>query len=50
MRHGHPHPQGRVPRSRRAWTIGHEPVGVIEKLGRNVVGYTEGQRVIAFLV
>ncbi|HRY25798.1 MAG: NAD(P)-dependent alcohol dehydrogenase [Geminicoccaceae bacterium] len=28
-------------------TIGHEPVGVIEKLGRNVVGYTEGQRVIA---
>lgn len=28
-------------------TIGHEPVGTIEKLGRNVVGYTEGQRVIA---
>ncbi len=28
-------------------TIGHEPVGVIEKLGRNVIGYTEGQRVIA---
>ena len=27
--------------------IGHEPVGIIEKLGRNVVGYTEGQRVIA---
>jgi threonine dehydrogenase-like Zn-dependent dehydrogenase len=28
-------------------TIGHEPVGVIEKLGRNVQGYKEGQRVIA---
>ena len=28
-------------------TIGHEPVGVIEKLGRNVSGYSEGQRVIA---
>lgn len=28
-------------------TIGHEPVGVIEKLGANVQGYTEGQRVIA---
>ncbi|MCC5797571.1 MAG: NAD(P)-dependent alcohol dehydrogenase [Methylophaga sp.] len=28
-------------------TIGHEPVGVIEKLGRNVQGYQEGQRVIA---
>ncbi len=28
-------------------TIGHEPVGVIEKLGSNVVGYREGQRVIA---
>lgn len=28
-------------------TIGHEPVGVIEKLGSNVKGYTEGQRVIA---
>ena len=28
-------------------TIGHEPVGVIEKLGRNVQGYEEGQRVIA---
>jgi alcohol dehydrogenase len=28
-------------------TIGHEPVGVIEKLGANVVGYKEGQRVIA---
>ncbi|MCK8514779.1 NAD(P)-dependent alcohol dehydrogenase [Methylonatrum kenyense] len=28
-------------------TIGHEPVGVIEKLGSSVVGYQEGQRVIA---
>jgi len=28
-------------------TIGHEPVGVIEKLGSNVTGYQEGQRVIA---
>lgn len=28
-------------------TIGHEPVGVIEKLGIAVQGYTEGQRVIA---
>ncbi|KAA0010005.1 NAD(P)-dependent alcohol dehydrogenase [Billgrantia pellis] len=28
-------------------TIGHEPVGVIEKLGANVKGYHEGQRVIA---
>ncbi|MCX5571959.1 NAD(P)-dependent alcohol dehydrogenase [Kaistia nematophila] len=28
-------------------TIGHEPVGVIEKLGSAVEGYTEGQRVIA---
>lgn len=28
-------------------TIGHEPVGVIEKLGSAVDGYTEGQRVIA---
>jgi len=27
--------------------IGHEPVGVIEKLGSCVVGYEEGQRVIA---
>lgn len=31
----------------RGLTIGHEPVGVIEKLGRNVEGYREGQRVIA---
>ena len=28
-------------------TVGHEPVGVIEKLGSAVVGYREGQRVIA---
>jgi threonine dehydrogenase-like Zn-dependent dehydrogenase len=28
-------------------TIGHEPVGVIEKLGAAVQGYEEGQRVIA---
>ncbi|ETD69352.1 NADP-dependent alcohol dehydrogenase [Pelistega indica] len=28
-------------------TVGHEPVGVIEKLGSNVKGYHEGQRVIA---
>ena len=28
-------------------TVGHEPVGVIEKLGSAVLGYTEGQRVIA---
>lgn len=27
--------------------IGHEPVGTIEKLGSNVKGYQEGQRVIA---
>jgi alcohol dehydrogenase len=29
----------------RGLTIGHEPVGVIEKLGSAVVGYREGQRV-----
>ncbi|WP_029074720.1 NAD(P)-dependent alcohol dehydrogenase [Kaistia adipata] len=28
-------------------TIGHEPVGIIEKLGSAVEGYQEGQRVIA---
>ncbi|MEN2424516.1 NAD(P)-dependent alcohol dehydrogenase [Chromobacterium vaccinii] len=28
-------------------TIGHEPVGVIERLGADVKGYREGQRVIA---
>lgn len=28
-------------------TIGHEPVGIIEKLGSAVLGYKEGQRVIA---
>jgi alcohol dehydrogenase len=32
---------------RRGLTIGHEPVGVIEKLGSAVQGYHEGQRVIA---
>lgn len=31
----------------RGLTVGHEPVGVIEKLGCAVVGYQEGQRVIA---
>jgi alcohol dehydrogenase len=31
----------------RGLTIGHEPVGVIEKLGSAVQGYYEGQRVIA---
>jgi alcohol dehydrogenase len=28
-------------------TVGHEPVGVIEKLGSAVIGFQEGQRVIA---
>lgn len=31
----------------RGLTIGHEPVGVIEKLGSAVKGFSEGQRVIA---
>ena len=31
----------------RGLTIGHEPVGVIDKLGSAVQGYREGQRVIA---
>src|ERR671913_1673463 len=31
----------------RGLTIGHEPVGVIEKLGSAVQGYHESQRVIA---
>ncbi|MGZ8351439.1 MAG: NAD(P)-dependent alcohol dehydrogenase [Allosphingosinicella sp.] len=31
----------------RGLTVGHEPVGVIEKLGAAVQGYHEGQRVIA---
>jgi alcohol dehydrogenase len=31
----------------RGLTVGHEPVGVIEKLGSQVDGYIEGQRVIA---
>jgi alcohol dehydrogenase len=32
---------------KRGLTIGHEPVGVIEKLGAAVQGYREGQRVVA---
>jgi threonine dehydrogenase-like Zn-dependent dehydrogenase len=32
---------------RQGLTVGHEPVGVIEKLGSAVSGYKEGQRVIA---
>ena len=32
---------------RRGLIIGHEPVGIIEKLGSAVQGYREGQRVIA---
>ncbi len=31
----------------RGLTVGHEPVGIIEKLGSAVTGYREGQRVIA---
>jgi len=31
----------------RGLTVGHEPVGVIEKLGSSVTGFEEGQRVIA---
>jgi threonine dehydrogenase-like Zn-dependent dehydrogenase len=31
----------------RGLTVGHEPVGIIEKLGSAVEGYREGQRVIA---
>ena len=31
----------------RGLTVGHEPVGIIEKLGSAVTGYAEGQRVIA---
>lgn len=31
----------------RGLTVGHEPVGVIEKLGAQVKGYVEGERVIA---
>jgi threonine dehydrogenase-like Zn-dependent dehydrogenase len=38
--------QGEYP-VERGLTIGHEPVGVIEKLGSAVTGYREGQRVIA---
>ena len=32
---------------RKGLIVGHEPVGIIEKLGSAVVGYHEGQRVIA---
>ncbi|MDY0873075.1 NAD(P)-dependent alcohol dehydrogenase [Dongia rigui] len=32
---------------RKGLTVGHEPVGIIEKLGSAVQGYQEGQRVIA---
>jgi threonine dehydrogenase-like Zn-dependent dehydrogenase len=32
---------------KRGLTVGHEPVGVIEKLGAAVNGYEEGQRVVA---
>jgi threonine dehydrogenase-like Zn-dependent dehydrogenase len=32
---------------KRGLTIGHEPVGIIEKLGSSVLGFKEGQRVIA---
>ncbi len=38
--------KGEYPVARRL-TVGHEPVGVIEKLGSSVSGYEEGQRVIA---
>lgn len=31
----------------RGLTVGHEPVGVIDRLGREVQGFREGQRVIA---
>ncbi|MFM9849701.1 MAG: NAD(P)-dependent alcohol dehydrogenase [Hyphomicrobiaceae bacterium] len=31
---------------RKGLTVGHEPVGVIEKLGAAVTGYREGQRVV----
>jgi threonine dehydrogenase-like Zn-dependent dehydrogenase len=32
---------------RKGLVVGHEPVGIIEKLGSQVAGYKEGQRVIA---
>ena len=32
---------------RKGLTVGHEPVGIIEKIGSAVSGYEEGQRVIA---
>jgi threonine dehydrogenase-like Zn-dependent dehydrogenase len=31
---------------RKGLTVGHEPVGIVEKLGRAVSGYHEGQRVV----
>lgn len=31
----------------KGWTIGHEPDGIIKKLGSAVWGYREGQRVTA---
>ena len=31
----------------RGLTVGHEPVGIVEKLGSSVTGFHEGQRVIA---
>ena len=30
----------------RGLTIGHEPIGILEKVGSEVKGYTEGQRVL----
>ncbi|GAB6842157.1 threonine dehydrogenase-like Zn-dependent dehydrogenase [Methylorubrum rhodinum] len=38
--------RGEYPVAKRL-TVGHEPVGVIEKLGSAVQGYREGQRVVA---
>ncbi|CAE1144725.1 NAD(P)-dependent alcohol dehydrogenase [Serratia rhizosphaerae] len=38
--------KGEYPVSRML-TVGHEPVGIIEKLGSNVKGYREGQRALA---
>lgn len=31
----------------RGLTVGHEPVGIVERLGSGVTGFKEGQRVIA---
>ena len=38
---------GHRPVSRRRWSVGYEPVGVIEKLGSALRGYREGQRLLA---